>query len=36
VDRSGQDTPPVKTLPGQAVRSFVIIAVRAGRWATFT
>src|SRR4051794_18756142 len=35
MNRSGHDTPPVKTLPGQAVRSLVIIAVRAGRWATF-
>ena len=35
MDRSGHDTPPVKTLPGQAVRSLVIIAVRAGCWATF-
>src|SRR6476659_7011878 len=34
-NRSGHDTPPVKTLPGQVVRSRVIIPVRAGRWATF-
>src|SRR6476660_3692562 len=34
-NRSGHDTPPVKTLPGQVVRSLVIVSVRAGRWATF-
>src|SRR5215211_4403043 len=36
VDRSGHDTPPAKTLPGLAAGSFVIVSVRAARWATFT
>src|SRR5215207_2673461 len=36
VDRSGHDTPPAKTLPGLAAGPFVIVSVRAARWATFT